>query len=129
MSLETYIVNKLDTLPELSAQIFPTAALVGDCEPPFAIYTPLSSAPDTDLAGDILSVLARVRIDLYGQDYDALCALAEKVPPALRVENAQFGDMYIFYSKAAPSEPDGFDLTMELHRKTLEAAIRYWEGD
>nr|DAG63267.1 MAG TPA: tail component [Bacteriophage sp.] len=129
MNLETYIVNKLDTLPELSAQIFPTAALVGDCEPPFAIYTPLSSSPDTDLAGDIMSVLARVRIDLYGQDYDALCALAEKVPSALRAENAQFGGMYIFYSKAASSEPDGFDLTMELHRKTLEAAIRYWEGD
>lgn len=123
---EDYIVSKLNAVCDLSGQIYPTAAPVGDCDPPFAIYTVMSSVPTRDLSGDTVSILDTIRVDLYGDDYDALCALALTVGDALTAKCEEYEDLYIFYSHVARGEPDGFDMNMELHRKTLTVAVRYW---
>lgn len=126
MAIESFIVFKLNTFEELAGQVYPTAAPVGDCDPPFVIYTVMSSVPTCDLSGDIVSILDTIRVDLYGDDYDALCALALTVEDALTAECEEYEDLYIFYSHVARGEPDGFDMNMELHRKTLTVAVRYW---
>lgn len=124
--VESYIVSKLDTVTELSRQVYPTAAPVGSCHPPFAIYTVVGSAPTRDLSGEIVSILGTIRIDLYSDDYDALCLLAHTVEMALLAENEEYEDMYVFSAAVGRGEPDGFDMNMELHRKTLSVAVRYW---
>lgn len=124
--VESYILSKLDKVSGLSFQVYPTAAPIGDCHPPFAIYTVLGSAPTRDLSHDIVSILDTVRVDLYGDDYDALCALALDVETALLAECEEYDDMYVFSCTVARGEPDGFDMNMELHRKTLSVAVRYW---
>lgn len=125
MAIESFIVFKLNTFEELAGQVYPTAAPVGDCDPPFAIYTVMSSVPTCDLSGDIVSILDTIRVDLYGDDYDALCALARTVEDALTAECEEYEDLYIFYCHVARGEPDGFDMNMALHRKTLTVAVRY----
>lgn len=124
--VENYIVFKLNTVTELSGQIYPTAAPVGDCDPPFAIYTVMSSVPAYDLYGDVVSILDTIRVDLYGDDYDALCALAQTTENSLKAECEEYDDLYVFYSRVSRGEADGFDMNMELHRKTLTVAVRYW---
>lgn len=124
--VEDYIVSKLNTVCDLSEQIYPTAAPVGDCDPPFVIYTVMSSVPTHDLYGDIVSILDTIRVDLYSDDYDALCALAQTVEDALTSECVEYEDLYIFYSHVSRGEADGFDMNMALHRKTLSVAVRYW---
>lgn len=126
MAIESFIVFKLNTVTELFGQIYPTAAPVGDCNPPFAIYTVMSSVPTCDLSGDIVSILDTIRVDLYGNDYDDLCSLARTVEDALTAECEECEELYIFYSHVARGEPDGFDMNMVLHRKTLSVAVRYW---
>lgn len=124
--VEDYILSKLNTICDLSRQIYPTAAPVGDCHPPFVIYTVMSSVPTWDLSGDIVSILDTIRVDLYSDDYDALCALAQTVEDALTSKCEEYEDLYIFYSHVSRGEADGFDMNMELHRKTLSVAVRYW---
>lgn len=124
--VESFLVSKLDTIPELSGQIYPTAAPVGSCQPPFAIYTMSGSVPTRDLYGDVVYILDTIRVDLYGDDCDVLCVLAAAAENAVFAECEEYGDIYIFSSSSARGEPDGFDMNMELHRKTLSVAVRYW---
>lgn len=124
--VESYIVSKLDTIADLSNQVYPTAAPVGDCHPPFVIYTVSGSSPTRDLYGDVVSVLDTIRVDLYCDDYDALCELSKAVEAALQTKCEEYKDMYIFSSSVARGEPDGFDMHLELHRKTLSVAVLYW---
>lgn len=124
--VEDYIVSKLNAVCDLSGQIYPTAAPVGDCNSPFVIYTVMSSVPTRDLSGDIVSILDTIRVDLYSDDYDALCSLAQTVEDALTSECEEYEDLYIFYSHVSRGEADGFDMNMELHRKTISVTVRYW---
>lgn len=124
--VESYIVSKLETIAALAGQIYPTSAPVGDCVPPFAIYTHMGSSINRDLAGEVLFYLDTIRIDLYSDDYDALCVLAAEAEQALFAECEENEDLYVFSCSASGGDPDGFDMNMELHRKTLIAAVRYW---
>lgn len=124
--VESWIVSKLDTVSELSRQVYPTAAPVGDCEPPFAIYTVLSSVPTADMSGDVAYYTDTVRVDIYGQDYDDLCRIVQKVDAAMAVQCENCGDIYVFSSRVTRGEEDGFDLTLSVHRKTRQVVISYW---
>lgn len=124
--IESYVVSKLDTITALSGQIYPTAAPVGDCTPPFAIYTVMTHVPTRDMAQKIAFYTDTVRIDLYHDDYDALCAMAAGVEKLLTLQCEDLEYLYIFSCSASGGDPDGFDLTMELHRKTLLVTVRYW---
>ena len=124
--VESYIVSKLDTLPELSGQIYPAAAPVGSCVPPFSIYTVMTHVPTRDMAQEIAYYTDTIRIDLYHDDYDALCAMAAEAEDLLTVQCEDLGDLYIFSCAASGGDPDGFDLNLELHRKTLIATVQYW---
>lgn len=41
--------------------------------------------------------------------------------------NIDFENLYIFAAEVSPGNPDGFDLTMEAHRKSLSYAVTYWK--
>lgn len=124
--IEAWLVSKLDTIPDLAGQIYPAAAPVGSCVPPFAIYTVMTHTPTRDLSQEVAYYTDTIRIDLYHDDYDVLCALAAQTEALLTVQCEDQGDLYIFSCTASGGDPDGFDLNMELHRKTLIATVQYW---
>lgn len=126
MVVENYIVSKLDTITALSGQVYPTAAPVGDCAPPFAIYTLLQHVTTRDLYGELAYYTDTVRVDLYHNDNDTLCSIAAEAESCMAAQCEEFGDMYIYSCSASGGDPDGFDRNMELHRKTVDVNIQYW---
>ena len=124
--IEQYLVSKLGTIEQLQGQIYPTAAPIGDIEPPFCIYSRVSGSVERDLSGEPLFYTDVYRLDLSGGDNDALCELAQTVTDTLQTTNEDAGDFYIFSAFAAPGAGDGFDLTIETHRRSLAYTITYW---
>lgn len=123
--VEHFIVSKLDTIAELSNQVFPSAVPVGDCEPPFAIYSVVGSVPTTDLSDEIAYYTDTIRVHFLGDDNDVLCSLVKIAETLLSVQCEEFEDIYIF-SSCVIGEPDGFDLNLAMHRKTILVTVRYW---
>lgn len=124
--IEAYIVSKLDTIPALSGQIFPAAAPVGECTPPFSIYTPMRRTPNRDMQGEIVFYSDTIRVDFYHDDFDSLCDLTAAAEKVLWAENEDQGELYVFSCRASGGDPDGFDLNLEMHRKTLIVSAQYW---
>lgn len=124
--IETYLVSKLGTIEQLQGQIYPTAAPVGDLAPPFCIYTRVSGDVERDLAGEPVFYRDVFRLDLCGEDNDALVELETEIIADLTENGVESGELYIFSAFAAPGSPDGFDLTMETHRRSVAYAVTYW---
>lgn len=123
---DQYIVSKLGTIKALQGQCYPTAAPIGDIEPPFCIYTRVSGNVTRDLAGEVVFYTDVFRIDLCGDDNDALVLLEAQISDLLCEQNVEAGDIYIFNAYAAPGSPDGFDLTLETHRRSIAYSVDYW---
>lgn len=124
--IEKYIVSELGTIEALSGQFYPVAAPVGDTEGAFCIYTRVSGEIERDLGGNPVLYRDVYRLDLYDEDTDALFTLAQVVTDRLTKHNAEFEDIYIFSAEAAPGTPDGFDLTIETHQRSLSYTVTYW---
>ena len=124
--IEQYIVSELNTFHQLKNQLYPAASPVGDDEPPFCIYTRVSGDVQRDLSGDPVYYRDVFRLDLFGDDTDALFALEQEMIAGLSKVNVDAGDVYIFSAEAAPGSADGFDLTMELHMRSISYTITYW---
>ena len=120
--IEQYIVSELNTFHQFKNQLYPAAAPVGDDEPPFCIYTRVSGDVQRDLSGDPVYYRDVFRLD----DTDALFALEQEMIAGLSKVNVDAGDVYIFSAEAAPGSADGFDLTMELHMRSISYTITYW---
>lgn len=124
--IESYLVSKLDTIPALTGQCYPVAAPVGDIAPPFCIYTRVSGDILRDLTGEPVFYTDVFRLDLCGEDTDSLFDLEQIVIDNLSEVNVDIGDLYIFSAIAAPGYPDGFDLTIEAHRRSITYTVTYW---
>lgn len=124
--IEEFLVSELGTISGLNGQSYPAAAPVGDVEPPFCLYTRISGTIQRDLAGDPVFYRDVFRLDLIGDDNDALCQLATAMTAQLSKTNIDSGDVYIFSAEVSPGNPDGFDLSLEAHRKSLSYAVTYW---
>lgn len=124
--IEQYLVSKLGIIAALQGQVYPTAAPIGDIEPPFCIYTRVSGSVERDLSGDPVFYTDVFRLDLTGEDNDALCALEQECMQVLSETNVEAETVYIFSAFAAPGAPDGFDLTIEAHRRSLAYTVTYW---
>lgn len=124
--IEQHLVSKLGTIPALQGQVYPTAAPIGDIEPPFCIYTRVSGNVERDLSGEPVFYTDVFRLDLTDEDNDALCALSQTVMDTLFESNVDAGDFYIFSASSSPGAPDGFDLTIESHRRSLTYTVTYW---
>lgn len=124
--IEQYLVSKLGTIEHLQEQVYPTAAPIGDIEPPFCIYTRVSGNITRDLSGNPIFYTDVFRLDLTGEDNDTLCALAQLAVDILNETNTDAGDAYIFSASAEPGAPDGFDMTIEAHRRSITYTVSYW---
>lgn len=123
--VETYIVSKLDTIAELHNQAYPSAAPVGDCDPPFSIYSVVDSVPTNDLSGEPAYYTDTIRVHFLGDDNDVLCSLIKAAEKVLSVRCEEWEEFYIF-SSSVSGEPDGFDMNMNMLRKTVLVTVRYW---
>lgn len=124
--IEAFLVSELDTVAELNGQFYPVAAPVGDLDPPFCIYTRVSGEIERDLSGVPVFYRDVYRLDLCGEDTDALFSLEQVVISALSKTNVAFEEMYIFSADAAPGAPDGFDLTIETTLRSITYTVTYW---
>ena len=124
--IEEFLVSELDTIPGLNGQFYPSAAPVGDVEPPFCLYSRISGSITRDLNGDPVFYRDVYRLDLIGDDNDDLCLLETEMIAQLSKTNIEFENLYIFSAEASPGDPDGFDLSLEAHRKSLSYAVTYW---
>ena len=124
--IEEFLVSELDTIPGLNGQFYPSAAPVGDVEPPFCLYSRISGSITRDLNGDPVFYRDVYRLDLIGDDNDDLCLLGTGMIAQLSKTNIEFENLYIFSAEASPGDPDGFDLSLEAHRKSLSYAVTYW---
>lgn len=124
--IEQYLVSELDTIPELTGKNYPVAAPVGETEPPFCLYTRISSEIQRDLYGEPVFFRDVFQLDLFWDDMDALCQLEQDVIQRLKNECVDVGDgLYIFSVTAAPGA-DGFDMNMEIHRRSVACTLTYW---
>ena len=124
--IEKFLVSELNTITELNGQYYPVAAPVGDLNPPFCIYTRVGGKIIRDLSGEPVYSVAEYRLDLFGDDTDALFALERKMIQALSKISVSFGDLYIYSAEATPGEPDGFDLTIETTMRSITYTVTYW---
>lgn len=124
--IEKFLVSELGTIDELNGQIYPVAAPIGDTEGAFCIYTRVSGDIQRDLSGDPVLYRDVYRLDLYDDDTDLLFALEQTVIDRLTKTNVEFDAMYIFSAEAAPGAPDGFDLTIETHQRSISYTVTYW---
>ena len=124
--IDKFLASELGTIPALKGQFYPAAAPVGDVKPPFCLYTRISGTIQRDLAGDPVFYRDVFRLDLIGDDNDELCLLETEMIAQLSKTNVEFENLYIFAAEVSPGNPDGFDLTMEAHRKSLSYAVTYW---
>ena len=124
--IEKFLVSELGTIDELNGQIYPVAAPIGDTEGAFCIYTRESGDIQRDLSGDPVFYRDVYRLDLYDDDTDLLFALEQTVVNRLTKNNVEFDDIYIFSAEAAPGAPDGFDLTIETHQRSISYTVTYW---
>lgn len=124
--IDTYLVSQLGTIEALQGQVYPTAAPVGDLMPPFCIYTRVSGDVERDLSGNPVFYRDVFRLDLCGEDNDALVDLETVVVDILTETGVETDELYIFSATAAPGAPDGFDLTMEAHRRSVAYSVTYW---
>ena len=124
--IEKFLVSELGTIGELSGQCYPVAAPIGDTEGAFCIYTRTSGEIERDLSGNPVLYRDAYRLDLYDDDTDRLFALAQTVVDRLTKNNVEFDDIYIFSAEAAPGAPDGFDLTIETHQRSISYTVTYW---
>lgn len=124
--IEKYLVSELGTIDELGGQFYPVAAPIGDTEGSFCIYTLTSGEIERDLEGAPVLYRDVYRLDLYDEDTDTLFALAQAVTDRLTKYNVEFGEIYIFSAVAAPGAPDGFDLTIETHQRSISYTVTYW---
>lgn len=124
--IESYIVSELGTIDGLNGQFYPVAAPIGDAEGAFCIYTRVSGDVERDLGGNPIFYRDVYRLDLYDEDTDLLFALEQTVIERLSKNNVEFDDLYIFSATAAPGAPDGFDLTIEAHQRSITYTVTYW---
>ena len=124
--IEKFLVSELGTIDELNGQIYPVAAPIGDTEGAFCIYTRVSGDIQRDLSGDPVFYRDVYRLDLYDDDTDLLFALEQTVVDRLTKNNVEFDGIYIFSAEAAPGAPDGFDLTIETHQRSISYTVTYW---
>lgn len=124
--IEQFLVSELGTIHELNNQFYPVAAPVGELEGNFCIYTRVSGDIQRDLSAEPVYYRDVYRLDLYGDDTDALFALEQNVIDSLTKTNIAFGDLYIFSAEAAPGAPDGFDLTLEINQRSITYTVTYW---
>lgn len=124
-NIEEFIVSRLDTMEALRGRCFPTAANVGDTEPPFALFRVQSEEYATTLDGDLGVRTATARIELFDDDNDRLCQLLAAAEDAMRTDSEDLDEIYIYSSRARRGEDD-FDPTLDANVKALTATIVYW---
>lgn len=124
--IENWIVSKLDTLETLGGQVWPVATPVGSAPAPFCIFAPQGSVPTVDLGGNVIFRTDTVKVTLFDDDYDRLTSLAAAAETALAVQQAPAEGGYIFSSTVQQTDPDSFDLTVELLCRTVLVTVRYW---
>lgn len=124
--IEKFLVSELGTIDELNGQIYPVAAPIGDTEGAFCIYTRTSGEIERDLSGDPVLYRDAYRLDLYDDDTDLLFALEQTAIDRLAKNNVELDGIYIYSAEAAPGAPDGFDLTIETHQRSISYTVTYW---
>lgn len=124
--IENWIVSKLDTLEALGGQVWPASTPVGSAPVPFCVFAPQSSVPTADLNGNVIFRTDTVKVTLFDDDYDRLVSLAAAAETALTVQQVPAEGGYIFSSAVQRTDPDGFDLTVELLCRTALVTVRYW---
>lgn len=124
--IEKFLVSELGTIDAFAGQFYPVAAPVGDVDDSFCIYTRISGEIQRDLAGEPVFYRDVFRLDLYDDDTDLLFELEQAVIARLTRNNVEFDALYIFSAIAAPGAPDGFDLTMETHQRSITYTVTYW---
>lgn len=124
--IEKFLVSELGTIDELNGQIYPVAAPIGDTEGAFCIYTRTSGEIERDLSGDPVLYRDAYRLDLYDDDTDRLFALEQTAIDRLAKNNVELDGIYIYSAEAAPGAPDGFDLTIETHQRSISYTVTYW---
>lgn len=124
--IEKFLVSELGTIDELNGQIYPVAAPIGDTEGAFCIYTRVSGDIQRDLSGDPVFYRDVYRLDLYDDDTDLLFALEQTAIDRLAKNNVELDGIYIYSAEAAPGAPDGFDLTIETHQRSISYTVTYW---
>ena len=124
--IDQHLVSKLGTIAQLQGQIYPTAAPVGDIEPPFCIYTRVSGEIERDLSGEPVFYRDVFRLDLCGEDNDALVALEAAAAAVLTETGIDVDGLFIFSAVAAPGSPDGFEMSLEAHRRSIAYTVTYW---
>ena len=124
--IEKILVSELGTIDALGGQFYPVAAPIGDTEGAFCIYTRTSGEIERDLSGAPVLYRDVFRLDLYAEDTDLLFELEQTVIDRLTKTNVEFGNLYVFSAEAAPGAPDGFDLTIETHQRSISYTVTYW---
>lgn len=124
--IDGFLVSELGTITALNGQCYPAAAPIGDVELPFCLYSRTSGTIQRDLTGEPVFYRDVFRLDLVGDDNDELCHLETEMIAQLSKINIEFADIFIFSAEVSPGNPDGFDLSLEAHRKSLSYAVTYW---
>ena len=125
-NIEEFIVSRLDTIEALRGRGYPTAAQVGDTDPPFAIFRVTREDYENELDGGIGIRTAIVRIEFFDDDNNRLCAVLEAAETALKADSADLDDIYIYSSRARRGDEDDLDGTLDLFVKNLTATVVYW---
>ena len=125
-NIEEFIVSRLDTIEALRGRGYPTAAQVGDTDPPFALFGVTREDYENELDGGIGIRTAIVRIEFFDDDNDRLCAALEAAETALKADSADLDDIYIYSSRARRGDEDDLDGTLDLFVKNLTATVVYW---
>lgn len=124
--IEKFIVSELGTIEPLTGRCYPIAAPIGDEEGIFCIYTRISGDVQRDLRGEPVFYRDVYRLDLVGDDTDALFALERTIADALTKNNVVFEGIYIFSTEATPGAPDGFDFSLSVIQRSLSYSVTYW---
>lgn len=127
-NVEQWLVSRLDTVDALRGSSYPTATPVGDEKTPFAIYTMEKDTIDRDMDGTDEGVRrAKIRLDLFDDDNDRLWELVPKVRTALRCEDSEWENLYIF-SAYGDLDGKGVDLRDWAYVQTIIVLVTYWDG-
>ena len=124
--IEEFLVSELGTIQELNHQLYPIAAPVGELEGSFCIYTRVSGSIERDLSGNPVFYRDVFRLDLCGDDNDDLVAMEADVIATLTENGVDTEDLYIFSAAAAPGSPDGYDMTLDVHQRSVAYTVTYW---
>lgn len=127
-NIEQWMVSRLDTIENLTGQNFPTVSPTGDEEPPFCLYTLVSETSEADLSGGDDIRRAKVQLALFDNDNDRLNDVTRQARKALRCEDVEADDLYIYGTSTTLHAKD-FDMRLDMHVQPVIADVVYWQKE